>query len=173
MGTASQPDAIRFVVGWNNREAGPRIVDCSGLSPDLNFMKSKSRIQWPWFIGLFCLAAMANTYVPLFGFAYPVLPSGDGNAFSDRHRSHRIDAGAGRNSPTVAGSFAMANRRDWFAHADNSGLDSVVKRREVLSNFRDPRLSLIRLHFTYETDSIELLHFLLAQWTRLFDTCVA
>jgi uncharacterized integral membrane protein (TIGR00698 family) len=37
------------------------------------FMKSKSRIQWPWFIGLFCLAAMANTYVPLFGAAYPVL----------------------------------------------------------------------------------------------------
>jgi uncharacterized integral membrane protein (TIGR00698 family) len=37
------------------------------------FMKSKSRIQWPWFIGLFCLAAMANTYVPFFGFAYPVL----------------------------------------------------------------------------------------------------
>ena len=37
------------------------------------FMKSKSGIQWPWFIGLFCLAAMANTYVPLLGFAYPVL----------------------------------------------------------------------------------------------------
>jgi uncharacterized integral membrane protein (TIGR00698 family) len=37
------------------------------------FMKSKSRIQWPWFIGLFCLAAMANTYVPFFGFAYPAL----------------------------------------------------------------------------------------------------
>src|SRR5580704_5506445 len=37
------------------------------------FMKSKSRIQWPWFIGLFCLAAMANTYVPFFCFAYPVL----------------------------------------------------------------------------------------------------
>jgi uncharacterized integral membrane protein (TIGR00698 family) len=37
------------------------------------FMKSKSRIQWPWFIGLFCLAAMAKTYVPSFGAAYPVL----------------------------------------------------------------------------------------------------
>jgi uncharacterized membrane protein YadS len=36
-------------------------------------MKSKSRIQWPWFIGLFCLAAVANTYIPFFGFAYPVL----------------------------------------------------------------------------------------------------
>jgi uncharacterized integral membrane protein (TIGR00698 family) len=35
--------------------------------------KSKTRIQWPWFILLFCLAAVANTYVPLFQSAYPVL----------------------------------------------------------------------------------------------------
>jgi uncharacterized membrane protein YadS len=47
------------------------IVPASVLTSML--MKSKSRIQWPWLIGLFCLAAMANTYVPFFGFAYPVL----------------------------------------------------------------------------------------------------
>jgi len=35
--------------------------------------QSKSRIQWPWFIALFCLAAVVSTYVPMFGFAYPVL----------------------------------------------------------------------------------------------------
>lgn len=35
--------------------------------------RSKSRIQWPWFIALFCLAAVVSTYVPMFGFAYPVL----------------------------------------------------------------------------------------------------
>src|SRR6202171_6356071 len=29
-------------------------------------MKSKTRVQWPWFILFFCLAAVANTYVPLF-----------------------------------------------------------------------------------------------------------
>jgi hypothetical protein len=57
----------------------------------------------------------------------------------------------------------VGNRRDWFAHVDNSGLDLVVKRRGVLSNFREPGLSLIPLHFTYLTDSIALLHFLLAQ----------
>jgi uncharacterized membrane protein YadS len=28
--------------------------------------KSKARIQWPWFILFFCLAAVANTYVPCF-----------------------------------------------------------------------------------------------------------
>jgi len=36
-------------------------------------MKSKARVQWPWFILFFCLAAVANTYVPLFAPAYPVL----------------------------------------------------------------------------------------------------
>lgn len=36
-------------------------------------VKSRSRIQWPWFIGVFCLAAMANTYVPAFAAASPVL----------------------------------------------------------------------------------------------------
>lgn len=37
------------------------------------FMKSKARIQWPWFILFFCLAAVANSYVPFFAPAYPVL----------------------------------------------------------------------------------------------------
>jgi len=34
-------------------------------------LKSKARIQWPWFILLFCVAALLNTLVPAFspGFA--------------------------------------------------------------------------------------------------------
>jgi uncharacterized integral membrane protein (TIGR00698 family) len=36
-------------------------------------MKSKARVQWPWFILFFCLAAVANTYVPLLAPAYPAL----------------------------------------------------------------------------------------------------
>jgi uncharacterized integral membrane protein (TIGR00698 family) len=36
-------------------------------------VKSKTKIQWPWFILFFCLAAVANTYVPIFAPAYPVL----------------------------------------------------------------------------------------------------
>ena len=35
--------------------------------------KSSARIQWPWFIGLFCLAAVANTYVHVFQPGYPML----------------------------------------------------------------------------------------------------
>lgn len=35
--------------------------------------KTKTRIQWPWFILYFCLAAVANTYLPVFSPAYPLL----------------------------------------------------------------------------------------------------
>ena len=34
---------------------------------------SKARIQWPWFILFFCLAAVANTYIPAFQPFYPAL----------------------------------------------------------------------------------------------------
>lgn len=35
--------------------------------------KSKARIQWPWFILFFCLAAVANTYLHVFAPVYPTL----------------------------------------------------------------------------------------------------
>lgn len=31
---------------------------------------AKAKIQWPWFIGLFCLAAVCNTYLPAGGHTY-------------------------------------------------------------------------------------------------------
>jgi uncharacterized membrane protein YadS len=37
------------------------------------FNKSKAPIQWPWFILLFCLAAVANSYMPAFQPVYPAL----------------------------------------------------------------------------------------------------
>lgn len=35
--------------------------------------KSKAKIHWPWFILYFCLAAVANTYLPALQHVYPVL----------------------------------------------------------------------------------------------------
>jgi uncharacterized integral membrane protein (TIGR00698 family) len=35
--------------------------------------KSKARVQWPWFILLFCLAAVINTYLPAAATVYSVL----------------------------------------------------------------------------------------------------
>lgn len=34
------------------------------------FLKSKARIQWPWFILLFCLAALLNTLLPAYNGAF-------------------------------------------------------------------------------------------------------
>jgi uncharacterized integral membrane protein (TIGR00698 family) len=36
-------------------------------------LKSKARIQWPWFILFFCLAALLNTLLPQFGTAFGAL----------------------------------------------------------------------------------------------------
>jgi uncharacterized integral membrane protein (TIGR00698 family) len=36
-------------------------------------LKSKARIQWPWFILFFCLAALLNTLLPAFGGAFRTL----------------------------------------------------------------------------------------------------
>jgi uncharacterized membrane protein YadS len=33
---------------------------------------AKAKIQWPWFIGFFCLAAVCNTYLPAGAHAYGV-----------------------------------------------------------------------------------------------------
>ncbi len=35
--------------------------------------KNKKRIKWPWFILLFCLAAVASNYLPVFASVYPQL----------------------------------------------------------------------------------------------------
>ncbi len=39
------------------------------------FKRGKAKIKWPWFILLFCLAAVAATYLPEFGSVYPKLNS--------------------------------------------------------------------------------------------------
>ena len=34
---------------------------------------AKAKIQWPWFIGFFCLAAVCNTYLPVGAHAYTIV----------------------------------------------------------------------------------------------------
>jgi uncharacterized integral membrane protein (TIGR00698 family) len=72
VGATAKYGAVALAVGTTVKLARALwIVPVSVLTSILK--KSKRRIQWPWFIGLFCLAAVANTYVRFFGFAYPVL----------------------------------------------------------------------------------------------------
>ena len=47
------------------------IVPLSALTAVI--LKSKARIQWPWFILLFCFAALLNTLVPVFNPAFAAL----------------------------------------------------------------------------------------------------
>jgi uncharacterized integral membrane protein (TIGR00698 family) len=37
------------------------------------FKNGKAKVKWPWFILLFCLAAVASTYVPVLSSVYPKL----------------------------------------------------------------------------------------------------
>src|SRR5580704_8993171 len=72
VGATAKYGAVALAIGTTVKLARALwIVPVSVLTSILK--KSKRRIQWPWFIGLFCLAAVANTYVRFFGFAYPVL----------------------------------------------------------------------------------------------------
>ena len=72
VGATAKYGAIALSVGTTVKLARALwIVPISILTSVL--WKTKNKIQWPWFIALFCLAAMANTYLPIFGFAYPVL----------------------------------------------------------------------------------------------------
>jgi uncharacterized integral membrane protein (TIGR00698 family) len=72
VGATAKYGAVALAVGTTVKLARALwIVPLSVLTSVLK--KSKRRIQWPWFIDLFCLAAVANTYVRFFGFAYSVL----------------------------------------------------------------------------------------------------
>ncbi len=72
VGATAKYGAVALAVGTTVKLARALwIVPVSVLTA--LFKKSKSRIQWPGFIGLFCLAAVANTYLHFLNFAYPTL----------------------------------------------------------------------------------------------------
>ena len=110
----AQPQVRRgSPVGWNNSETGPRIVDCSGLSPDLNVHEEQESnpmavVHWP--VLSCCHGKHLRT---VFWLCVSSTESSgearvDGNAFSDRDRSLRGDAATGRRSPVVAGVLLWA-----------------------------------------------------------------
>ena len=63
VGATARYGAVALVVGTTVKLT--RALWIVPVSVGAAVMKrSDSRIQWPWFIALFCLAAVANTYVP-------------------------------------------------------------------------------------------------------------
>ena len=72
VGATTKYGAIALAVGTTVKLA--RALWIVPLSVGTAFAnKSKARIQWPWFILFFCLAAVANTYLHMLQPVYPVL----------------------------------------------------------------------------------------------------
>jgi uncharacterized integral membrane protein (TIGR00698 family) len=72
VGAAAKFGAVALAVGTTVKLA--RALWIVPLSIGTSILKkSKARIQWPWFILFFCLAAVANTYISAFQPIYPTL----------------------------------------------------------------------------------------------------
>jgi len=65
VGAAAKYGAIALAVGTTVKLARALWIVPVSLTTAVIY-KSRTRIRWPWFIGLFCLAALANTCFPQF-----------------------------------------------------------------------------------------------------------
>lgn len=72
VGASAKYGAVALAVGTTVKLARALWIVPLSLGTAL-VRKSRARIQWPWFILFFVLAAVANTYLPLFHAAYPEL----------------------------------------------------------------------------------------------------
>ena len=72
VGAAAKYGAVALAIGTTVKLARAMWIVPVSVGTSLA-QKSKARIQWPWFILLFCLAAVANTYLPAFQSIYPSL----------------------------------------------------------------------------------------------------
>ncbi|HUX43991.1 MAG TPA: putative sulfate exporter family transporter [Terracidiphilus sp.] len=72
VGAAAKYGAIALAVGTTVKLARALWIVPMSVGTSA-FRKSKARIQLPWFILFFCLAAVANSFLPAFHWAYPEL----------------------------------------------------------------------------------------------------
>lgn len=72
VGAAAKYGAVALAVGTTVKLTRALWIVPLSLGTAL-VQKSHARIQWPWFILLFCLAAVANSYLPIFSAVYPQL----------------------------------------------------------------------------------------------------
>jgi uncharacterized integral membrane protein (TIGR00698 family) len=69
VGASAKFGAVALMVGTTVKLARALWIVPLSLGTSMT-RKTTARIQWPWFILLFCLAAVANTYLPVFHSAY-------------------------------------------------------------------------------------------------------
>jgi uncharacterized integral membrane protein (TIGR00698 family) len=72
VGAAAKFGAVALAVGTTVKLARALWIVPMSIGTAIS-RKSKARIRWPWFILVFCLAAVANTYVHAFQPVYPTL----------------------------------------------------------------------------------------------------
>lgn len=72
VGAAAKYGAIALQVGTTVKLARALWIVPLALGTAL-LRHAKAKIQWPWFIALFCLAAVCNTYLPAGQILYPTL----------------------------------------------------------------------------------------------------
>jgi uncharacterized integral membrane protein (TIGR00698 family) len=72
VGAAAKFGAVALAVGTTVKLARALWIVPMSIGTAIT-RKSKAPIRWPWFIFFFCLAAVANTYLPAFQPVYPTL----------------------------------------------------------------------------------------------------
>jgi uncharacterized integral membrane protein (TIGR00698 family) len=72
VGASAKYGAVALAVGTTVKLARALWIVPMSIGTSL-VQKSKAKMQWPWFILFFCVASVANTYVPIFNSAYVVL----------------------------------------------------------------------------------------------------
>ncbi len=73
VGAAAKYGAIALAVGTTVKLARALWIVPVSIATATAHRSSKAQIQWPWFILFFCLAAVANTYLPALHFLFPTL----------------------------------------------------------------------------------------------------
>jgi uncharacterized integral membrane protein (TIGR00698 family) len=72
VGAAAKYGAVALAVGTTVKLARALWIVPMSVGTAV-FRGTKAKIQWPWFIALFCLAAVCNTYLPAGAAAYGLL----------------------------------------------------------------------------------------------------
>ncbi len=134
VGATARYGAVALVVGTTVKLT--RALWIVPVSVGAAVMKrSDSRIQWPWFIALFCLAAVANTYLPrIFWCVACVERDGeigiDGDFVFDWDGNFAGYGAAGGGASDVAGSDFVDFSGGYFVVVDTRGVDCVVRWRD-------------------------------------------
>ena len=70
VGAAARYGAVALAIGTTVKLARALWIVPVSITTAMVSHNHRTRIRWPWFIGLFCLAALANTCLPRWGAAF-------------------------------------------------------------------------------------------------------